>query len=148
LWERILLVPFETAFVDREPTASNERRADPALFEKLKAEYSGILGWMVRGCLEFQEKGLNPPEAVRMATQEYRAENDILASFIDECCSLDGDFETTAKDLYAAYKEWAEINGYRPLNVTNFGKKLKDKFDSYKSRKGIMYIGICVNGCE
>lgn len=148
LWERILLIPFEIAFVDREPTAKNERRADPTLFEKLKAEYPGILGWMVRGCLAFQEKGLEPPDCITAATRDYRNENDILASFIDEQCSLDVDFETTAKDLYAAYKEWAETNGYRPLNVTNFGKKLKDKFDSYKSRKGIMYIGICVNGCE
>ena len=29
--------------------------------EKLKAEWPGILAWMIEGCLEWQKEGLRPP---------------------------------------------------------------------------------------
>ena len=38
-----------------------ERDAD--LAEKLKAEWPGILAWLVEGCLEWQTEGLRPPTA-------------------------------------------------------------------------------------
>lgn len=40
-------------------------------------------------------------------------------------------------DLYNLYKEWATENGYRPMNVSNFGKQLKGKgFTGGKARDG------------
>ena len=38
------------------------------LAEKLQTEWGGILQWMIDGCLEWQREGLNPPDAVREAT--------------------------------------------------------------------------------
>ena len=38
--------------------------ARPELGDKLKAEWPGILQWMIEGCLDWQESGLAPPEAV------------------------------------------------------------------------------------
>ena len=80
-WERILLIPFNFSFVDREPTAPNERRADKHLLDKLKMEAPGILAWIIRGCLKYQQMGLCPPEKVRAATEEYRRSEDLLATF-------------------------------------------------------------------
>jgi putative DNA primase/helicase len=51
LWQRIHLIPFTLSFVDR-PEKENERKADTELPHKLKSEGSGILAWLVRGCLE------------------------------------------------------------------------------------------------
>jgi len=34
------------------------------LNEELKVEAPGILAWAIRGCLEWQRGGLNPPEKV------------------------------------------------------------------------------------
>ena len=48
---RFNLVPFNVTIPD-----GSER--DPELKGKLKAEYPGILAWMVRGCLDWQENGL------------------------------------------------------------------------------------------
>ncbi|MBU4317796.1 MAG: DNA primase [Proteobacteria bacterium] len=50
-WQRMILIPFGLSYVDYEPEKDNERRADPDLPEKLKQEASGILAWLVRGCL-------------------------------------------------------------------------------------------------
>ncbi len=55
LWDRTHLIPFNVRFVD-DPHAPNERPADHDLPEKLKAELSGILAWMVRWMSGMAEK--------------------------------------------------------------------------------------------
>ena len=51
---------------------------DLQLFEALRQEWPAILGWAVRGCLEWQAEGLNPPAAVIEATAEYFDDEDVL----------------------------------------------------------------------
>jgi putative DNA primase/helicase len=41
---------------------------NPNLREQLKAEWPGILSWMLEGCLDWQRRGLCPPKAVLDAT--------------------------------------------------------------------------------
>jgi putative DNA primase/helicase len=65
-WRRIKLVPFTVTIPDEEK--------DRNLPAKLRAEWPGILAWAVRGCLDWQKYGLGEPEAVRAATDAYRAE--------------------------------------------------------------------------
>ena len=54
--------------------------------EKLKKEADGILRWAVEGCLMWQREGLNPPDVVKAATEEYRQEMDALSEFIADRC--------------------------------------------------------------
>jgi putative DNA primase/helicase len=81
IWRRVHLIPFEVAIPKHEQ--------DPALGEKLRAEAPGILRWMVEGSMAWQQNGLAMPSKVRQATAGYRAEEDLLARFLDEECSLD-----------------------------------------------------------
>lgn len=60
LWKRLILIPFTQAFVD-SPRAAHEHQRDAKLAETLRGEASGILAWLVRGCLEWQRDGLKPP---------------------------------------------------------------------------------------
>jgi putative DNA primase/helicase len=76
-WNRVVMIPFTISFVD-EPTQPFERKRDRQLMSKLLEEKSGILAWMVRGCLSWKQEGLNPPEIVKAATQEYEHEEDII----------------------------------------------------------------------
>jgi putative DNA primase/helicase len=75
---RLQLVPF-TLVVPKE-----ER--DLQLTEKLKAEWPAILRWMIDGCLEWQTHGLDPPMAVREATDTYFENEDSLGEWIMEAC--------------------------------------------------------------
>ena len=59
-WSRACLIEFGMRFVTH-PHASHERQADPELKEKLKQERGGILAWLVRGCLAWQQQGLAIP---------------------------------------------------------------------------------------
>ena len=125
LWQRVHLIPFTLSFVD-EPVADNERKRDPELAVKLKAEASGILAWLVRGCLEWQRLGLKPPEIVRQATKEYRQDEDLVGHFIDDACISGKDAEVQAGKLYKAYMEWCKENGHKPINGMRFGKAIKN----------------------
>jgi putative DNA primase/helicase len=49
-WSRACLIEFGLRFID-DPKAPNERLADTAFHDTLKQECSGILAWLVRGCL-------------------------------------------------------------------------------------------------
>ena len=140
-WKRALLIPFTLSFVE-DPHEAHERKADPRLLEKLKAEASGILSWMVRGCLEWQRQGLNPPACVKMATQEYRQAEDLLKHFIDDKCVVGPRETVKASDLYAAYRQWCGEMGHAALNGTNFGTKMKGRFVSKREKSGMTYSGV------
>lgn len=141
LWRRVLLIPFELSFIVN-PTKPNERKADLNLAEKLRAERPGILAWLVRGCLEWQRHGLNPPESVLAATAAYRDAEDTIKTFLAERCIEDKMLHVRAGVLYSAYKAWAEGNGERHITGTKFGRYIGERFDSSKDENGKFYIGL------
>jgi len=126
IWRRIKLVPFTETL----PPAEQDKR----LPDKLRGEAVGILAWAVEGCLEWRREGLQAPEAVREATGAYRAEMDVLGSFLRECCELGPEYNVAAKDLYGAYKFWCEDNGERPETQRRFGSRLTERggFERYR----------------
>lgn len=122
IWRRIKLVEFPMDFKDNP---------DRELADKLRAEKSGILAWMVRGCLNWQQLGhLAEPDEVKDAVQEYKAEMNQLKDFLDDKCMLGAEITTPSADLYKAYKEWAEENGLTPkekLAARSFGLALGEQ---------------------
>lgn len=97
---RLHLVPFTV-------TIPPEKR-DKSLCEKLLAEKDFILQWAIAGCLEWQERGLEPPHCVRSATEEYFEAEDAFGRWIDECCSRDRNLTSGTSELFASWKEWAD----------------------------------------
>ena len=57
---------------------------DLQLEESLRAEWPGILRWMIEGCLEWQRDGLAPPEIVRDATAAYFEEQNVFGEWLAE----------------------------------------------------------------
>jgi len=134
IWRRIKLVPFEVTIPESEQ--------DKRLAEKLRKELPGILAWIVRGCLEYQRNGLGEPEEVKAATEGYRAEQDVLAAFIDECCVVHPRAEVGATPLYRAYKDWCEQAGENKLTQTKFGRRLKERSFESKKTQRVTWYGI------
>ena len=141
-WEKIHVISFPLSFVLRKPVKDFERCADKYLRQKLLKEAPGILAWQVRGCLDWQKKGLAPPPAVIDASKEYRRSEDLIQSFIDDCCFESSGAEVTARDLYDTFKKWFEINvSRRALSQKKFGSLFGKKFQ--RSKSGICkYFGI------
>ena len=140
-WKRIQLLNFPISFVD-DPVRDNERPRDPHLMSKLLDERSGILAWLVRGCLEWQRININPPDKILRDSSEYQAEEDVLGAFIDETCAVGPNNKVSAKVLYDAYKKWAIESGHRPWSLTTFGKKMTMSYPKSHANGVIFYQGI------
>jgi len=141
LWKRLYLIPFNMAFVD-DPQVPNERKADKYLIGKLKEEAPGILAWLVQGCQEWQRQGLNPPEIVKKATNNYRDEEDLLLQFIEDCCKVLPIAEVRASELYQSYHNWCAYNALKPISSTAFGRKMGERFEKRRTTKGVFYFGL------
>jgi putative DNA primase/helicase len=140
LWERVHLIDFKWSFVDN-PKKPEDRQRDAKLPKKVKKEKAGILAWMVRGCLLWQQHGLKPPDSIKAATENYRKEEDLLGHFLAECCVLGENTEVQAGKLYHAYEDWCGHNKHKAITGTAFGLQMKKRFDACKGAHGIMYRG-------
>jgi putative DNA primase/helicase len=148
LWERMHLIPFTLSFVNREPQSLDERWAIKDLDEQLKKEAPQILAWLVKGCLAWEEQGLNPPRKVTEATEQYRRNEDLLADFVDECCEIEPGAQTKASELYSRFTEWYLENvGKKIPSNAWFGKSISLKFEKNKINGCIHYHGValCIN---
>lgn len=100
---------------------------------------------MLKGALAWQQRGLEPPAAIREATETYRVESDSLAAFIDECCVTGLDYTAQGGELYKAYRQWAEQQGLQKrefLSSTKFGTVMGERFHKEPKRRGKTYFGI------
>jgi putative DNA primase/helicase len=134
VWRRIKLVPFTVTISDAEK--------DKDLPAKLRAEWPGILAWAVRGCLGWQRYGLGEPEEVRAATDAYRAEQDTVAGFVNDCCFVHPSAKAKASSLFEEYVKWS---GDKLMTQTEFGKRFSAHgFERKKGASGWFYHGVGV----
>lgn len=134
IWERVMLVPFNVSFRGRE---------DKEIPDKLRTEWPGIFRWLLAGCLEWQRHGLQPPRAVRVATEGYRDEQDALVPFLEACCVQDEDARVSRSAIWDAYSHWGQAHNERLLDRVSFYERLRTKgFTDDKFREG----GVIVRG--
>lgn len=98
-WRRIRLIPFNVIIPPDE--------RDPELIAKLRGQYPGILAWAVRGCLDWQAGGMQPPDEVLIATDEYRAEADTFMDYLSERTIRFDGARVSRAELWADYQGWA-----------------------------------------
>jgi putative DNA primase/helicase len=141
VWRRIKLVPFTVTIPDDEK--------DKSLAEKLKAELPGVLNWALAGCRAWREHGLGEPDEVRQATATYRAEQDSVQGFLEECCVLHPEARIKGSALLEAYYGWS---GDRLMSRPAFTQRLKDKgFESKRGTGGCYFwhgVGLPADDCD
>jgi putative DNA primase/helicase len=115
---RLNLVPFTITIPEEE--------RDTELSAKLKSEWPGILAWAIQGCLTWQRDGLQPPNAVKSATDNYLAEEDALGRFLEERCQPCGfDEYVEVKELYASWRDWCSNTGEFAGTIKRFSQNLQ-----------------------
>ncbi|TKJ32304.1 MAG: hypothetical protein CEE38_23390 [Planctomycetes bacterium B3_Pla] len=109
IWDRVRLVPWTY----RVPGD----KQNPHLVDVLQDEWSGILNWLIEGCLAWQKESYTLPasDVIKTASETYRQESDPLSDFIEEKVLLDMPVESRIRksELHAAYKGWAQENEVR-----------------------------------
>ena len=110
--------------------------------DKLREECAGVLAWLVRGAMLYASnpKSLDSmPSAAQIVTDNYRVDSDPLAEWTGAYVTVheDGPFVKDfvySADVYAYYKEWAEIQGIEPKKKQTVSKylntimKLRDRY--------------------
>jgi len=120
IWRRIRLIMFEHQ-VPKD-------QVDKELADKLRAEYPGILNWIIQGIGDWLSEGLREPQRIVDALEDYRKGSSPFGEwFVDEV-ELDPVAKTPAATFYTSYKNWCEAQGIeRPMSQTAFGNSLADR---------------------
>ena len=117
-WRRWLIIPFDRIFAPHEQ--------DKELAAKIIAsELPGVVAWFVRCALDAIKAGrfAVPTESIVMRDR-WRHEADRVSMFLEERASSKPGY-TAASILHQVFLSWCNQGGYRALNQTNFGKRLK-----------------------
>ncbi len=81
IWRRIKLIPFT---VNIGEALKDKGGADPKFMDKLKEQWPGIFKWCIEGFRKYRKEGLKDCKAIIEATKEYRGEEDLFKSWVDE----------------------------------------------------------------
>jgi putative DNA primase/helicase len=139
MWRRIDQIPF-----------TNTRVAGKNLDTGVKAHLltdpaarSALLAWAVAGFTAWQKERLATPAAVRAYTEEYRAENDPLAGWLNDACVLDPTATALSSELNNSYTAWVDINREKPISTKDFAAALTRRGHTKKHTKtGAMWQGV------
>jgi P4 family phage/plasmid primase-like protien len=135
IWDKVIFIPFKRYF---EP---HER--DKNLLAKLKQELPGILQWAIRGCLAWQEQGLNVPECLKQATAEYRHEQNVLGHFVEDELVENDKLKAPCGQMYEHYKSWADKNGEYQMTATEFKERMEQRYgEAGRSAEGKFWKGV------
>ena len=118
---RVRVITFDRHF--------SEEEQDKTLKTRLRSQenISSLFNWCLTGLQKYRENGLHTPEAVRMATQDYRKKSDKMGCFIEDCLESDKKHNVSIKNAYELYSEWCTANGYGCESKRNFTEELKVK---------------------
>jgi putative DNA primase/helicase len=121
LWRRMNLVPW--------PVQIPPERRDRYLLTRLIAnERPGILAWLVRGCLAWQNQGLGTARSIQIATDDYRKQEDVLGLWVTERCREGEDMWASTTSLYEDYKSWCKDEGIdKPWTLKTWKARLIER---------------------
>lgn len=101
---RFIVVPFNNP----------PKKPDDTLKDRLRSEYSGILSWMILGCLDWQRNGFVLPKSVSNYTSDYLAQQDIFSRWLEACCEQHITYFESSKRLWESFKQFALEKGESP----------------------------------
>jgi putative DNA primase/helicase len=124
------ILPFQHVFVGKNK--------DKKIIDKLRAETSGILNWLVAGLRMYKDEGLEPPACVVEAVADWVAANDKLRGFAEACITTRPGARTPLRELHTVYTIWARRSGIQhPLAEREFGDAMAKKYGEPKKSNGV-----------
>jgi putative DNA primase/helicase len=139
VWRRIRLVPWDIVIPPAE--------RDEHLGERLALELGFVLAWLASGYTDWRAHGLGEPQRVTEVTDEYRAESDALARFLDQQCLTGPHWHARSSQLFAAWQKWCAEEGEPAGTQTAFSIALTNRgFDKKNTKVGMVWMGLGLSG--
>jgi len=138
IWRRLIVIPFK---------AKIEGKNDVKNYTEYLCENAGeaIMKWMIEGARQVIDLGFRIPfpKCVSDAIEEYKAENDWLGHFLDECCEIGDGLTEKSGELYTAYRVFSASNGEYVRSTSDFYAALEaDGFIKQRTRNGNIITGL------
>src|SRR5690606_27402419 len=118
-FRRFLIIPFDVTI----PPQEQDKQLHTKIIEK---ELSGVFNWVLDGLNRLlEQKRFTDCEAVKQAVEQYKSQSDSVKMFIDE-----NNYQSTPtdyrliKELYTEYRGYCIEDGFKPVNKSNFIKRL------------------------
>lgn len=118
-FRRWLIIPFDVTI----PKAEQDSELHTKIIEK---ELSGVFNWILDGLNRLLiQKKFTDCEAVQQAVEQYKSQSDSVKMFIDE-----NNYQNSPtnyrliKELYPEYRGYCIDDGFKPVNKSNFIKRL------------------------
>jgi putative DNA primase/helicase len=129
-FRRFLIIGFDVTIA--------EHKQDKELANKIiENELSGVFNWILKGLDRvLKQKKFSKCEAVEMARSNYEKQSDSVKMFIEDYEYKTATDYTTISELYQKYKMYCIEDGFRPVNKSNFMKRLRH-FKILVERKSI-----------
>ena len=84
------------------------------------------------------------PPFVRLATLEYKREENLLARFLDERTVREQGKKIPSRPLYLAYRRWVTEGGHLPMSETTFGREMKKLLGWARANVGVVYHDVAL----
>lgn len=138
IWRRLIVIPFNATIMGNGEIKN---------YSKYLMDNAGpyIVKWIIEGA----QKAINAnfkltlPKCVKEAIEKYKADNDWMSHFLDECCELGDGYEEKSGELYAAYRSYCARSGEFTRSTTEFYKSLEQRgFTRHRTSKSRLVRGL------
>lgn len=138
IWRRLIVIPFNATI-----TGSSDIKN----YSKHLLKHAGpyITRWIIEGAEKaiHDNYKLKVPQCVKEAIAKYKADNDWMAHFLEECCEVGDGFEEKSGELYSSYRAYCARSGDFCRSTTEFyGALTKRGFDRHKRKNGRFVLGL------
>lgn len=121
-WRRLRKIDFNV-------TIPPEKRKENLADTLINVEGAGILQWMVDGAVRVTQQGFSEPESIKLATLEYRYEEDHISKFITERIVEAATGTAVKSSVFNAYRDWCAENGEHPVAQNTLSRQIKSRIN-------------------
>lgn len=141
IWRRLVPFNFLNTFTGAQK--------DKDLPIKLRAEAPDILGWVIQGYAKYKEMNdLFITKRQNLWLEEYKTKMNVVLQFIEKECIVSEKSNVNCKELYSAYKKWAQDNTDYTVKESKFSDDLQKRGITVDEVNFVAphYVGIRLKG--
>lgn len=110
------------------------------LKEEFNGEFGGILRWVIDGFRMYEAEGMEPPDVIRRASQQYLGSQDVVQQFISDWTEMRGAGVLLKADIGMALSLYCRQNGIpRKVPATRVYKRLEESMPTLEWGDAVRY---------
>ena len=140
IWRRLIVIPFNARIMGNSDIKNYSKylvaNAAPA-----------IMKWIIQGAQKAIRDNyrLKAPKCVQEAIARYKADNDWMSHFLDECCETGEGLKEKSGELFAAYRAFCGRTNDFCRSTAEFHTSLEQRgFTRHRTHEGKFILGLRV----